>query len=110
MSAAFSQAPPLYVLLDGYYMPRIAEVAAKLDIRTAPFSIIRLHGPDRAEIEKETGGTWNEIVEPKDDGLKATANIVRQNLEFGLDTYVNVNNHYEGSAEWHFHKRQVKDR
>ena len=87
-----------YVLLDGYYMPRIAEVAAKLDIRTAPFSIIRLHGPDRAEIEKETGGTWNEIIEPKDDGLEATADIVRQNAESGVDTYVNVNNHYEGSA------------
>ncbi len=87
-----------YVLLDGYYMPRIAEVAAKVDIRTAPFSIIRLHGPDRAEIEKETGGTWNEIVAPKDDGLRATADIVKQNLESGVDTYVNVNNHYEGSA------------
>jgi len=87
-----------YVLLDGYYMPRIAEVAAKLDARTAAFSIIRLHGPDRAEIEKETGGTWNEIVEPKDDGLKATANIVSRNVEAGVNTYVNVNNHYEGSA------------
>jgi uncharacterized protein YecE (DUF72 family) len=87
-----------FVLLDGYYMPRIAEVAAKLDIRTAPFSIIRLHGPDRAGIEEETGGKWDKIVEPKDDGLKATADIVRQNLELGVDTYVNVNNHYEGSA------------
>ena len=87
-----------YVLLDGYYMPPIAEVAAELDIRTAPFSIIRLHGPDRAEIEEQTGGTWNEIVEPKDDGLKATADIVRQNLAVDVDTYVNVNNHYEGCA------------
>ena len=87
-----------YVLLDGYYMPRIAEVAAQFDVRTAPFSIIRLHGPDRAEIEKETGGTWNEIVEPKDDGLEATADIVRQNVESDVDTYVNVNNHYEGSV------------
>ncbi len=87
-----------YVLLDGYYMPRIAEVAARLNVRTAAFSIIRLHGPDRAEIEKETGGTWNEIVEPKDDGLTATADIIAQNLESGVDTYVNVNNHYEGSA------------
>ena len=87
-----------YVLLDGYYMPRIAEVTAKFDVRTVPFSIIRLHGPDRTGIEDRTGGVWNEIVEPKDDGLKAAAEIVRQNLESGLDTYVNVNNHYEGSA------------
>jgi uncharacterized protein YecE (DUF72 family) len=87
-----------FVLLDGYYMPRIAEVVAKLDIRTASFSIIRLHGPDRAGIEEETRGVWDKIVEPKDDGLKATAAIVRQDLDAGVDTYVNVNNHYEGSA------------
>jgi len=87
-----------YVLLDGYYMPRISEVAAQLDVRTAPFSIIRLHGPDRAEIEKQTGSMWNEIVEPKDDGLKATVDIIRRNLEKDVETYVNVNNHYEGSA------------
>ena len=87
-----------FVLLDGYYMPRIAEVVPRLDIRTASFSIIRLHGPDRARIEEETGGTWNEIVEPKDDGITATADIIRQNVESGVDTYVNVNNHYEGSA------------
>jgi uncharacterized protein YecE (DUF72 family) len=87
-----------FVLLDGYYMPRIAEVAAKVNVRTAPFSIIRLHGPDRAGIEEETRGVWNKIVESKDDGLKAAADIIRQNVEFGVDTYVNVNNHYEGSA------------
>ena len=87
-----------FVLLDGYYMPRIGEVTTKLDIRTAPFSIIRLHGPDRAGIEERTGGMWNEIVEPKDDGLRTTAEIVRQNAGADVDTYVNVNNHYEGSA------------
>jgi len=87
-----------YVLLDGYYMPRIAEVATKINIGTAPFSIIRLHGPNRAEIEEETGSTWNQIVESKDEGIKATADIIRQNVAAGVDTYVNVNNHYEGCA------------
>jgi len=47
-----------YVLLDGYYMPRIFEVAGQLNIRTAPFSIIRLHGPDRAKIEKNANRLW----------------------------------------------------
>jgi len=87
-----------FVALDGYYMPPIAEVAAKVDIRTAPFSIIRLHGPDRARIEEDTGGTWNRIVKPKDDGLRVTVEIIRQNVAAGVDTYVNVNNHYEGCA------------
>ena len=87
-----------FVLLDGYYMPRISEVVEKIDIRTAPFSIVRLHGPDRAKIEERTGGEWNKIVEPKDDGLAATAEIIRQNDEVDIDTVVNVNNHYEGCA------------
>jgi uncharacterized protein YecE (DUF72 family) len=87
-----------FVLLEGYYMPPIAEVAAGHDVRTAPFSIIRLHGPDRAGIEEQTHGVWNEIIEPRDDSLQATADIVRQNLAVDADTYVNVNNHYEGSA------------
>ncbi len=38
---------------------------------------------------------WNEIVEPKDDGLKAAVEIIRQNVAAGVDTYVNVNSHYE---------------
>lgn len=87
-----------FVLLEGYYMPPIAETAAGHNVRTAPFSIIRLHGPDRAGIEGETRGVWNQIVEPRDESLKATAEIVRQNLVADVDTYVNVNNHYEGCA------------
>jgi len=79
-------------------MPPIGEVVAKFDIRTAPFSIIRLHGPDRAGIEEQTGGTWGKIVEPRDNGLRATVDIVRQSVAAGVDTYVNANNHYEGCA------------
>jgi uncharacterized protein YecE (DUF72 family) len=71
---------------------------AGYDIRTAPFSIIRLHGPDRAGIEGETRGVWNQIVEPRDESLRATVEIVRQKLVADVDTYVNVNNHYEGCA------------
>jgi len=41
---------------------------------------------------------WDKIVEPKDDGLAATAEIIRQNVAAGVDTCVNVNNHYEGCA------------
>jgi len=86
------------VLLEGYYMPHVWEVAARLDVRTAPFSTIRLHGPDRAGIEEQTGGMWNAIAAPKDEGLRAITNIVKESLNADLDTYVNVNNHYEGCA------------
>jgi len=87
-----------FVLLEGYYMPHIAEVATKHDIRTAEFSVIRLHGPDRQGIEERTGGLWNDVSEPKDDGLKAAACILDENVGKKISTYVNVNNHYEGCA------------
>jgi uncharacterized protein YecE (DUF72 family) len=87
-----------FVLLEGYYMPHIAEVAAKCDIRTAKFSILRLHGPDRQGMEKRTGGLWNEVVEPKDKGLKETTSIITENTRKATTTFVNVNNHYEGCA------------
>jgi hypothetical protein len=32
--------------------------------------VIRLHGSDRLEIEQRTKNSWNEFVEPKDDGLQ----------------------------------------
>ncbi len=84
------------VLLEGYYMPHIWEVPGRLDVRTAPVSIVRLHGPDRTGIEEQTGGAWDKIVAPKDEDLSAVAEIIRQSLEVEIDAYVNVNNHYEG--------------
>jgi uncharacterized protein YecE (DUF72 family) len=87
-----------FVLLEGYYMTHFAEIVAKHDVRTAEYSIIRLHGPDRQAIEARTGGLWGEIVDPKDEGLKATASVIEQNAGQGITTFVNVNNHYEGCA------------
>ena len=87
-----------FVLLEGYYMPPIAEVAAEHNVRTAEYSILRLHGPDRQGMEERTGGLWGEIVDPKDDGLGAAASIISQNAKEGIRTVVNVNNHYEGCA------------
>lgn len=87
-----------FVLLDGYYMPPTSEVTGKFNVRTAEFSIIRLHGPDRAKIEDKTGGDWSQIVDPHDRALAAAADLVRANTAAGTTTYANVNNHYEGSA------------
>lgn len=87
-----------FVLLEGYYMPHITEVAAKHDVRTAKFSVVRLHGPDRQGIEERTGGSWDRIIDPKDEGLKATTSIINENIQKGITTFVNVNNHYEGCA------------
>jgi uncharacterized protein YecE (DUF72 family) len=87
-----------HVFLDGYYMPRIGEVAGEHDAQTAGFSVVRLHGPNRKEIEKQTGSIWNKVVSPQDEGILSAVDIVKRNAEKAITTYVNVNNHYEGSA------------
>ena len=79
-------------------MPPIAEVFAEHDTLTADFSVIRLHGGGREDMEKRTGEAWNQIAEEKQEGLEAAARIVREDVQRGLRAFVNVNNHYEGSA------------
>ncbi len=90
-----------FVYLDGYYMPPIGQVFERNRPRTvaaADFQVVRLHGGDRLEIERETGDVWDRVVAPKTDGLRAAARIVRANARKKVLTFVNVNNHYEGSA------------
>jgi uncharacterized protein YecE (DUF72 family) len=87
-----------YVYLEGYYMPHIGEVFEKFQPATADFCIIRLHGGDRLEMETQTKGLWNRVISPKPGGLKAAAQIVRTNRKQNILTFVNLNNHFEGSA------------
>jgi uncharacterized protein YecE (DUF72 family) len=87
-----------YVYIDGYHMPPIGDVFDRHQPATAATCVIRLHGPDRAAIERESGGVWNRIFSPKPEGIRAAARIVRANRRRGVTTFVNVNNHYEGSA------------
>ncbi len=88
------------VLLQGYWMPPIADLYRQwcdLLLRQ-PFVVIRLLGPDRKGIEKQTGKRWNEVVAPKDEELTSVASMANELVAHGVDVYVNVNNHYEGSA------------
>ncbi len=87
-----------FVYLEGYYMPPIGEVFMKYKPVTADFSIIRLHGGDRLEIETETTSVWDKIVSPKPEGIQAAVRIVKHNVERKILTYINANNHFEGSA------------
>jgi uncharacterized protein YecE (DUF72 family) len=87
-----------FVYLDGYYMPPIGRVFETFAPETVGFQVIRLHGGDRLEIETETGKVWDKVISPKPEGLRAAAKIVRTNARKKVLTYVNVNNHYEGSA------------
>lgn len=87
-----------FVYLDGYYMPPIGEVFEKFAPETASFQVVRLHGGDRLEIEGQTGEVWDRVVAPKPGGLQAAVKIVKANAKKRVLTYLNLNNHYEGSA------------
>ena len=87
-----------HVFLQGYYMPPVAGIYRKFKSLLNSPVVIRLHGPDRSDIEKKSGGNWDKILEPKDKELQDIAEIVRDLLDRKMDVYVNMNNHYEGSA------------
>ncbi len=88
------------VFLQGYWMPPITDLYKEWRslILQQEIVVIRLHGPDRPGIEKKTGKRWNQIVAPKDEELAAVADMVEELLGQGVNVYLNVNNHYEGSA------------
>ncbi len=91
-----------HVYCHGYYLPPAPDVyrqvCAQLGDRLPAPGVLRLLGPDRGGIEKATGRKWNAIVAPKDNELAGIADMALDMLARGLDVYVNVNNHYEGSA------------
>lgn len=87
-----------YVYIEGYYMPPVRHVFERFHPSPADHCVIRLHGGDRLEIEGTTGEIWNRIVAPKPDGIEAAARIVIDNTLRGVKSYLNVNNHFEGSA------------
>ena len=87
-----------HVFLQGYYMPPIFEVYSNFKDLIKDRVVIRLHGPDRKGIEEKSGGNWNKIIEPKDEELKRIIEMIKELLNREVDIYLNVNNHYEGSA------------
>ena len=49
-------------------------------------------------VRAATFGAQKRIVAPKPGGLEAAAKIVRANAKKRILTYLNLNNHFEGSA------------
>jgi len=88
------------VLVQGYWMPPVDQVYEQWreSIARHPVVVVRLMGPNRGAIEKATGKRWDRVVAPKGDDLPAIAQAVSDLLARGVSVYVNVNNHYEGSA------------
>ena len=87
-----------HVFLQGYYMPPIFDIYKRFKDYIKGFAVIRLHGTDRNGIENRSGGEWNKILDPKDEELERVVEMIAELLERNVDIYLNVNNHYEGSA------------
>ena len=87
-----------HVFLQGYYMPPISEIYWEFREKLVDPVVIRLHGTDRQAIEESTGEVWDKVVEPKDEDLEQLVQIVRDLRVRNFHSFINVNNHYEGSA------------
>lgn len=87
-----------HVFLHGYYMPSIFDIYDQYRNRINQKTAIRLLGPDRQGIEKQTGSSWNRITAPKDSDLTLLQKMLTNLKADNVETFLYVNNHFEGSA------------
>jgi len=87
-----------HVFLQGYYMTSIFETWRRFGRLVRDSVVVRLHGPDREGIERQTGESWDRIVAPKDEDLARLVDMMRDMRDRSLTIYLNINNHFEGSA------------
>jgi uncharacterized protein YecE (DUF72 family) len=87
------------VFLEGYWMPRVTEIFQKWStlILEQERLVIRLHGSGRQEMEEKTGKQWDKIISQAEE-LASIVTMATEMMSKGVDVYLNVNNHYEGSA------------
>ena len=86
-----------HIFSEKLFLPHVYELYEKVNDLVGDRVAVRLLGGDRKEIEKKTGGKWNEIVEPKTD-LPEVAGMLRDLAKGSRLVKVYLNNHYEGSA------------
>ena len=84
------------VFLQGYWMDDTTTTIDRFADGLGPRVCIRLHGEDREGMEERSGESWDRIIRPKDSELRRVAVSITK--IFGREIYINVNNHYEGSA------------
>ena len=103
--------------LQGYYMPDVRRIVELWEAEgtaaaapreaageppqppaEAPPVILRLHGPDRERMERTAGKHWDRILVPRDEEIAGIVEMIGRLLARRIDVYLNVNNHYEGSA------------
>jgi uncharacterized protein YecE (DUF72 family) len=87
-----------HVFLHGYYMPSIFDLYKTHKKQLKNLVVIRLLGSDRQGIEKHTKKKWNEIVAPKNKDLENLSELIGDLCNRNVETFLYVNNHFEGSA------------
>jgi len=87
-----------HVFLQGYYMPDCTGIYQRHRELVQGLTVIRLHGYDRPGMEEKTGKKWDLVAASKDAELERAVQMIQDLLGRGVHVYVNVNNHYEGSA------------
>ena len=60
--------------------------------------MVRLLGPDRQGIEKQTNNSWDSIVAPRDKDIDQLKIMLDDLAAREVETFLYVNNHFEGSA------------
>ena len=86
------------VFLEGYYMPPVTDIYNKFKKYVNTLAVIRLHGPDRKGIEKIANENWIQIYISRDKEIKSLLELIKDLTSREVDLFVNVNNHFEGSA------------
>lgn len=92
-----AEAKVSHVFSEKLYMPPVAKLYGRYATLLGDRVVIRLLGGDRKAIEEASGGRWDRIIEPKPE-LPRIAAMVSELAASGREVYVDVNNHYEGSA------------
>ena len=89
-------------------MPPVGEVYKSFGYLIQDLAVIRLHGPDRKGIEKIANENWNQIYVNRDKKLNDIIRMINELQNNEVDLFVNVNNHFEGSAPLTIKKLKAK--
>ena len=87
-----------HVFCQGYYMPPVWEIEGKFGDLLSDTAVVRLMGIDRKGMEIRSRDQWGAIIEPRDAELARIAPMLQRLRKRGKRVYVNINNHFEGSA------------